>query len=282
MSKHLYGLLEPTSNKFIVVSESFTAIKRLQFIIMQKYFFPIANITKTFEYQKIHNVVKSEVDIANINNRTCIRYGLDSASAKSLEQTLSFANAIETCICDSPTTLEVDHNLKNILEVILEILELVEAQMQSIKKFMQETTADRHKGIQEFQKFLTLFVNNEQEHKGLKDIFQQELNLVDMEADGTQDYYIFVTKSLIDIFYKINDSETDPTISFVKNFIELLEYKVTAAERVAFPYLLRSDGFDKFELFADDHVFKEFSSVDNFPEQLKFYMKRKLEQVHGT
>lgn len=280
MSKDLYGLIDPSANKFIVVSKSFTSIKKVQFVIMQKYFYPVANITKTIQYQTAHNSGMRDAVLPQITNENCTNFGMNETTVKSLEQTLSFANCKEVSINESPTDIQVDNKLKKIIETMLQIFEITEIQTDAMIRFIRETTVDRHNGIMEFKKFLNVFLETKEQHKGLNDIFDQEEKLLRHDIPEITKYKNLITKTIVDIFYELSLDNDDSITTFVSRLINILKTKVKNDQRVVFPNFLMSDGFDEIKLFRDnENIFKNFSSRNDLAEQLIFYLEQKHNDI---
>lgn len=280
MSKDLYGLIDPSANKFVVISKSFTAIKKVQFVIMQKYFYPVANITKTIQYQKAHNSVMRDVVLPEITKENCTKFGMNEATVKSLEQTLSFANCKEVSINESTTDTQVNNKLKKIVETMLQVFEITEIQTDAMTKFIRETTVDRHNGILEFKKFLSVFLETKEQHNGLNDIFNQEEKLLTHDIPEINEYKKLITKTINDIFYELSLDNDDSITIFVNRLINILKTKVKNNQRVVFPNFLMSDGFDEIKLFREDeNIFKNFSSRNDLAEQLIFYLEQKHNDI---
>lgn len=280
MSKDLYGLIDPSSNKFVVVSKSFTAIKKVQFIIMQKYFYPVANITKTIQYQKAHNSVMRDAVLPKITNENCTKFGMNDTTVKSLEQTLSFANCKEVSINESTTDIQINDKLKKIIETMLRVFEITEIQTDAMTKFIRETSVDRHNGIVEFKKFLSTFLETNEQYAGLNDIFDQEEKLLTHDIPELDEYKKLITRTMYNIFYDLDFDNDNSIANFVSRSIDILKTKVKTSQRVVFPNLLMSDGFDEIKLFRDDeNIFKKFSSINDLTEQLIFYLMQQYNDI---
>jgi len=272
----LYGLLDPTANKFIVVSKNFTAIKNLQFIIMQKLFYPVANISKTINFQKRYHP-NLDVSLPEITNDNCYMYGVNPAAIQSLEKTLpilTHSNNISN-IQVSTTSIDLNKNLVLLLNVILEIVEIVESQLTALKEFKKVTLKDRHEGILEFKKFLKKTLDTKEQLKSLDEIFDQEINLFNADITETENYQKFITRTLIQLFNDIDINKDDSTYIFLQQLLEQLKVTPTNTH-IIFTHLLECKGFSEIDFFEKNpESWKKFISQDTMATQLLSYVSDK-------
>lgn len=279
MSNELYGLIDPAANKFVVVSTNFSAIKQVQFVIMQKYFYPVLNITQTIDYQKKYNTEYRDIILDNIDNTNCVKYGANTTMIQSLEQTVSLNNAKESGIMISPTDIDISYKLKDVLEIILEIFEIIQIQLDSIKNFKIDSTRDKDNGIKEFFNFLKLLVDTPDHSEELKKIFEQELNLNDRHSADLHEYQKYVTKSLIDSFNKIDISNNDFVLDFINDMIDKTsKTKNTTSPR--YRYFLLEDGFDNLSSFQKNpNLYKDLIKEHSMIEHIRFFLSKKLNEI---
>jgi hypothetical protein len=272
----LYGLLDPIANKFIVVSKNFTAIKNLQFIIMQKVFYPVANISKTILFQKRYHPTL-DVPYPEITNGNCYMYGVNPMAIQSLEKTLPFhthSNNISN-IQVSTTSMDLNKNIVLLLNAILEILEIVENQLTALKEFKKATLKDRHEGIFEFKKFLKKTLDTKEQLKSLDEIFDQEIKLFNTDIPETENYQKFITRTLIQLFNDIDINKDGSTYIFLQQLLEQLKIIPTNIH-IIFTHLLECKEFSEIEFFQKNpESWKTFISQHTMPAQLLSYVSDK-------
>jgi len=277
MSKELYGLIDPSANKFIVVSTNFSAIKKVQFTIMQKYFFPVVNITKAIEYQKKYNTEYKDIISDEIDNTNCMKFGVNTTMIQSIEQTLSMHQARSAGIFMSSTDIDISYELKEILEIILEIYEIIDIQIASIKKFKAESTKDRDNGIKEFFNFLKMMSNTEN-NSDIKKLFEQEMNLEDRYDKEIDAYQTNIIKILVD---SINHTDISKDGS-VAEFINDSESKISKTKNMLsprFPYFLLEDGFDKLSSFKrNPNLYNDLLVHHGLLDQIAEFLRNRLNE----
>lgn len=276
----LYGLLDPNANKFIIISKNFSAIKNLQFTIMQKFFFPIVNIGKTLGFQR-DRVKKQVLTTPEVTTNNCHMYGVNPAAIQSLEKTLpiySHSHSIST-IQESTTSIPLNSNLTLLLKTMLEVLEIVDAQLKALQEFKKSALKDRHNGIFEFKNFLKKLLDTNEQIKSLDEIFDQETNLFNTGIPETRFYQQFITRTLLQIFNNIDINNLNSTHMFLQQLHEQLKTTPHNAH-VIFYYFLKSDGFSEIECFQQNtELWNKFTQQNTMPAQLLIYVSDKVQLV---
>jgi hypothetical protein len=275
----LYGLLDPNANKFIVISKNFSAIKNLQFTIMQKFFFPVVNIGKTLGFQT--ECVRNTATAPDVTKNNCHMYGVNPAAIQSLEKTLpiyTHSHSIST-IQESTTSIPLNSNLTLLLKTMLEVLEIVDAQLKALQEFKKSALKDRHNGIFEFKNFLKKLLDTKEQIKSLDEIFDQETNLFNTGIPEARFYQEFITRTLLQIFNNIDVTNRNSTHMFLQQLHEQL--KVTPHNaHVIFYYFLKSNEFSEIECFQQNTtLWDNFTLQNTMPAQLLIYVSNKVQLV---
>ncbi len=155
--KPIYGLLNVADNRFYLIEEDYSAIKLVQHLLVNQYFFSCVEFSSDLPFSR-----------PEMNDRGCSK-----PVTKNSRPDVKFATAVDNYFVDRPIG-EGDANLLLNLNFLYKSLVRINYVFDSMAKLEQDHHDLQIKGLKEFKKFITMTMP--EDRAGL-DIADQEIKM---------------------------------------------------------------------------------------------------------